>query len=174
MSRYTIRQATEKDLRSVAKLEIKSEKKEAACGEEIARRFFMFPEGFFVAEQDQHIVGYLDSCIWRGIQELQLYSFGQIGNFARFHDLEAQAYYVIFLAVDPDERHQGIGTSLVQRAVQEAVTRNRKSIELVAKNELVSPFYRKMGFNACRPMSDWLPRTKHTLMRKVITTDIYR
>lgn len=86
-------------------------------------------EGFFVAEVDGEVRGYVDviAVPWQGM------------------------VLVVSLAVDQDYRRRGIGTALMHRARQWAVEQGAGAIlsEMTTKNYPAISFYRKLGFQFC-------------------------
>ena len=160
-----IRTATKEDLSQVHAIESITEGQNAANYNTIKSRFEMFPDGFFVAENYGKIYGYAQSCMWEGINNLGFNEFSKIKGFSDYHNSSNNCMYLIFVGVEVNKRHQGIGTNLVNTVINEAKYRNLEEVELVSKDKLVQKFYQEsLGFNYKNEMPNWLPKSKHHLM----------
>ena len=106
-----IRNANFEDIETVAELEKKVEKENAAAKETLLSRFNMFPQGFCVAEENGSISGYVESCLWN---KNNFETFDEIKDFPKYHDSDGKNLYIIFLGVDELHRRKGIGSKLVR------------------------------------------------------------
>ena len=158
-----IRTALEKDLEKIIKIENEIERYPASY-ETLLSRLKMFNEGFLVAETNNEIVGYIESCLWK----TKLFeSFEEIKNFPELHNPLGDTLYVIFIAVDPKYQHQGIGSKLISSIIEIANTKKVEKVQLVAKVGLEN-FYKKFGFIEVRTLPNFLYGEKGILMEKYL------
>ncbi|MHB8567415.1 MAG: GNAT family N-acetyltransferase [Nitrososphaerales archaeon] len=113
------------------------------------------PEGFRVAELDLNIVGYC----YTSPLERQL-----LGRKFR-----ATIYS---LAVDPHQRHLGIGSSLLKDAIERLRGRSKIVVELqvAVANRDAQNLYRKFGFVESRELHDYYGSGKHAYEMKLDLT----
>lgn len=138
---FSIRQANVADASKCALIEntvfLASE---AATFDQIEARIKQFAEGFLVAENENSIVGFINTgnTHKNDISDEALKS--MIG-----HD-PAGAYVVIFsLAVLPAWQGHGIAKQLIQAMIEDAKQRRKKALLLLCKDHLVA-FYEHLGF----------------------------
>lgn len=88
----------------------------------------LYPEGFFVAEKNGVVVGYIIS--------------RKIGG----------SGHILAIAVAPEHRRMGIGKALMERVVQHFLANNVKRIwlEVRASNKGAIIFYKKIGFHVVK------------------------
>lgn len=156
-----IRTAQLEDIEVVAKLEKKIEKGNAATKEVLLSRFNMFPSGFYVAEEDGTILGYIESCLWN---KNDFETFDEIKEFPKHHNPNGRQLYIIFLGVDETKRRQGIGSELIRTLKEYAMERQLDKVQLVAGEGFLVGFYKKLGFEVIRELQHFLPYSKGTLM----------
>jgi ribosomal-protein-alanine N-acetyltransferase len=94
-----------------------------------------FPETFIVADEDNHIVGYIMCRVEVGLSKL-----GLSGLIKKGH--------VVSVAVKPEHRRRGIGSALVSKALEAMKLYNAKQcyLEVRVSNEEAVRLYRKLGF----------------------------
>lgn len=99
-----------------------------------------FPETFLVVEEKENVVGYIMCRIETG-----LLGFG-ISRRKKGH--------VISIAVLPEYQHQGVGSALIQEAMQSMLLYNAKEcfLEVRASNTPAVKLYRKIGFEVKRTL----------------------
>src|SRR3989338_10868435 len=124
-----IRKARLKDIDYIHSVEKAVEGENAATKETLLSRFKMFPEGFLVAEEDDKIVGHVESCLWN---KEDFETFDEIENFPKEYDPNGKTLYVIFLAVDEKYRKRGIGSELIKSLEKYARDKNLNKLQLVS------------------------------------------
>jgi ribosomal protein S18 acetylase RimI-like enzyme len=155
-----IKKATIPDITSIAKIELGIEGDDAATAEVLLSRLRMFPEGFLVCEDNNSILGYVESCRW----DIEEYTkFIEIKNFPKLHNSEGSILYIIYLATAKEHRNKGVASQLVQKLQEYVHDNNVTRIHLVAKNGLI-PFYSELGFTILKELPGFLPGSHHTLM----------
>jgi ribosomal protein S18 acetylase RimI-like enzyme len=65
-----------------------------------------------------------------------------------YHNGKALIMVIDNVEVDKDHRHQGIGTTLMQKAIETALNHDVDAIELLVNsdNEIAKGLYQKLGF----------------------------
>jgi ribosomal-protein-alanine N-acetyltransferase len=103
---------------------------------DLSRRF---PETFIVAEENGKIVGYIMCRI-----EVGLSNFGSGGVVKKGH--------VVSVAIMPEHRHRGIGTALVNKAIEGMRMYRAKQcyLEVRVTNEGAVGLYKKLGMQVTR------------------------
>jgi ribosomal-protein-alanine N-acetyltransferase len=94
-----------------------------------------FPETFIVAEQDNQIVGYIMCRIETGFPDFGLFGIAKRGH-------------VISIAIVPEQQRQGIGTALMEQAMQGMRLYKAKEcyLEVRVSNKPAIGLYKKLGF----------------------------
>lgn len=129
-----IRPFTITDLGKVLEIERSCFSPSEAFSESMFGHFFKAcPQGFFVAEENQKIIGYIVGC-----------RKGKEGE-------------VISLAVDPKLRRQGVGGTLLEFLLKDFREEGINTIELFVriKNPGASKFYQKFGFEIIETVKDY-------------------
>lgn len=118
---------------------------EAASKKTLKLRMETFPQGFFVAELDERVIGILNSAATNqdDISDEELKQL--IG-----HDRNGRNLVVFALAVLPEYRKQGIARQLMARFAEEARRLNKENILLLCKRHLIA-YYESMGFDHVGP-----------------------
>ena len=155
-----VRNATIEDIPVVANLERVIERENSASEPTLLARYRMFPEGFFIAEENYRIAGYAESCLW---DKKEFKTFEEIREFPKHHDKNGKTLYVIFLAVDDSCRKRGIGSRLMGTCKEYAENHGLNNVQLVAREELVG-FYNDLGFKFVEELPDFLPHSAGVLM----------
>lgn len=113
---------------------------EAATFDQIEARIIQFPEGFLVAENEDGVVGFINT----GNTHKQDISDEALKSLIG-HD-PTGAYVVIFsLAVLPAWQGHGIAKRLIQAMIEDAKQRRKEALLLLCKDHLVA-FYERLGF----------------------------
>ena len=150
---YIIRNVTKDDLEDFLELYFKAYKgfdKYYYKKKKWARWYFKWlmkrdEDGFFVCEVNGKPVGFIAcDCNW-------------ISNIEK---REVAEIHEIF--VDPDFRGRGIGTALINRAIEYAKKRGRCIMELWVgvENKGAIEFYKKLGFEEKEVVKEWLRMVK--------------
>lgn len=156
-----IRNATLEDIEKVSILEKQIEKDNAATYKTLILRFKMFPKGFYVAEENGEIIGYVESCLW---DKESFQTFKEVKDFPRQHNANGKTLYIIFLAVGEKHRMKGTGSELIKTLQKYAEFHNLNKVQLVAGDGFLVDFYKKLGFRIIKKLPDFLPYSPGTLM----------
>lgn len=163
--RKMIRNAALDDVDEIFQIEKRTEQDNAATKETLVSRLKMFPEGFFVAEEDNKVVGYVESCLWN---KEDFETFEEIHNFPQQYDHNGRILYAIFLAVDAPYRRKGIGSQLIKTLQDYARMHDLEKVQLVAGEGFLVDFYKKLRFKIKKQLPHFLPRLSGTLMEHQI------
>jgi|SRR3989344_428918 len=147
-----VRNAIDLDLENIQDIEQIVEGDDAASFEVLRSRLEMFPEGFLVAEQDQKIIGYVESCLWN---KRDFKTFDEIRDFPKDHAPDGKDLYVIFLAVHPRFRRKGVGSKLIKTLQDYAVVEEKERVILVAGGGFLPDFYKSLGFKKIRELPNF-------------------
>lgn len=136
-----IRQVVIEDLDEVTKIEkICFPEAEAASRESFERRIKTFPDSFFVAEDDEKIIGFINGCV---TNETTIYD--ELYENSLLH-VKDGVYQTIFgLDVIPDYQRQGIAAQLMNHMIKVAKESGREGIILTCKEKLIH-YYEKFGY----------------------------
>ena len=139
--RMNIRFATMNDLDTIAGVERQCfPPEEAATREDFEKRLAVFPEHFWLLEEEGRIVSMINGMV-TDIPILRDEMFADAG----MHQ-EQGAWQMIFgVETLPEYQGRGCATALLRRVVSDVQEQERKGIVLTCKEQLI-PFYRKFGF----------------------------
>ncbi|MBN2116916.1 MAG: GNAT family N-acetyltransferase [Anaerolineales bacterium] len=141
MNEIIIRNVLPKDLEECFRVETSGfPPEEAAARETIQLRIDTFPEGFFVAETDERVVGMLNS----GSTDKDDISDEELKQLIG-HDPHGKNMVVFALAVLPEFQKRGIARRLMSRFLEEARRRKKENVLLLCKRHLIA-YYEGMGF----------------------------
>jgi ribosomal-protein-alanine N-acetyltransferase len=122
--------------------------------------FYHYPKTFVVAEQDGKIVGYMMGRIETGFSELKRFSLIRKGH-------------VVSIAVVPEHRNKGIGSSLLEKALEgfKECQVSETFLEVRESNKVAIDLYQKFGFNTSRRIKGYY-RDGETafVMTRIMTT----
>lgn len=136
-----IRQATLKDLDSVAKIEeICFPRAEAATPKSLEDRLKTFPESFLVAELHGTMVGFINGSV---INEKVICD--EFYSDASLHNPQGDYQSIFGLDVLPEYRRHGMAAELVKSLIEVARKAGRKGVTLCCKEEKIH-YYEKSGF----------------------------
>jgi len=101
--------------------------------------FNTLPEGFIVAESQAQVVGYIMCRLEHGFSDLRKLRFARKGH-------------IVSVAVMPEFRAIGVGSSLVQQAIAAMVTHHTDEcyLEVRVNNYPAINLYKKLGFQVAR------------------------
>jgi len=135
---YKLRKFKAGDLDSVTRIN------EACLPENYTNLFFIdlyrrYPETFIVAEENEHIIGYIMCRIEVGLSNLGLTGIVKKGH-------------VVSIAVMPEHRRKGVGKALVTTAIEGMRQYNAKQcyLEVRVTNGAAIGLYKKLGFEITR------------------------
>jgi ribosomal protein S18 acetylase RimI-like enzyme len=141
MRNVKIRNVTAHDLDACYRVELHCfPPSEAAPRERIEKRIRVFPEGFFVAELDGSIIGFINGSS-TDKEDVTDQAFKEMAD----HDPRGKNIVVIALAVVPEFQKQGIARKLMLRFIEGAKRLEKQKIMLICKPDLVD-YYRAYGF----------------------------
>lgn len=118
---------------------------EAATRERIQLRQKQFPQGFFVAERQGEIVGFINSGATND-PDLSKEEFKELIG----HDPDGRNLVIFSLAVRPDQQHTGISRTLMTHYLEWARAQSKQAVLLLCKPDLVN-YYKKIGFSDLGP-----------------------
>ena len=136
-----IRNAIKEDIRTLANIEAACfPAAEAASYESFVERFEVFPECFFVAEQNGEIIGFIDGMVTDSkILDDEMFDNTSLHN-------PHEAYQSVFgINTLPEYRAKGVGTALMNALIEAAKSKGCKGVILTCKKELI-PFYEPFGY----------------------------
>ena len=148
-----ISKACPEDLPGIHALETAIEGSGAASRSALENRLQMFRNGFLVAKCDHQVAGYLQSTIW---QDMVFARFSEICEFEQWHRDNGDELYLIYLAVHPAFRSNGLAGHFLTVLSQLGRVYGLNQITLVAKNHLI-PFYERNGYQPVKELPDFLP-----------------
>ncbi len=142
-----IRQAEPGDIEMIIKIETTCFPVAEAADEAAFRsRYAVFPENFFVAEENGMVVGFINGCT-TDKPELPDILYEDAG----LHNANG-AYQTVFgLDVLPEYRRRGVAEALLNHLIQVSKERKKKGMVLTCKEHLIH-YYEKFGF-VCRGKS---------------------
>lgn len=136
-----IRNASLKDLDVIYELEKACfDEDEAASYESLKNRLEVFPNHFWLLEDDGKLIAMVNGMVTNNDQlEDEMYT-----N-ASLHDEDGQWQMMFGVETLPQFRNQGNASLLMKEAVKDCLEDSRKGIILTCKEEHV-PFYEHLGF----------------------------
>lgn len=141
MDSVTIRQVIEQDLEACYTIESRCFfPSESASKEKIGKRVRIFPQGFFVAEFEDTVVGHVNSGATNK-EDITDEAFKDMVG----HRNDGKNLVIFSLAVLPEYRKQGIAQKLMLRFIEEAKELKKHKILLICKTDLIT-YYQKYGF----------------------------
>jgi ribosomal protein S18 acetylase RimI-like enzyme len=141
MNNVKIRNVTEHDLDACYRVELRCfPPSQAAPRERIEKRIRVFPEGFFVAELDGTIIGFINGSS-TDKEDVTDQAFKEMADY----DPCGKNIVIIALAVAPEFRKKGIARKLVLRFIEKSKRLEKQKIMLICKPDLVD-YYRAYGF----------------------------
>lgn len=137
----TIRHARPADHSAVSALEaLCFPAPEAASPAALEWRIAIFPDSFYIAEEEGRIIGFVNGCI-----SDQTAICDEMFSDKDFHD-PAGRYQAIFgVNVHPDHRRKGVAEQLLRRMIEDTRSRKKDGLILTCKEHLVH-YYAKLGF----------------------------
>lgn len=113
---------------------------EAATKEKILKRITLYPEGFLVIENDQEIMGFVNSGAAHQVT-LSDESFKELVG----HDSTGKHIVIMSVVVHPDYQSKGISKMLMNAFVDAMRGLGKETIYLICQKELIS-MYAQYGF----------------------------
>lgn len=136
-----IRKADIYDLEAVTAVEAKSfPPAEAAKKEDFEKRLKIYPEHFWVLEENGIIVSMID-----GLTTDEQRLTDELMEDPTLHNKNGRWLMIFGVATDPVYRGKGFAGALMEQVIKENKSEGRRGIVLTCKKELI-PFYEKFGF----------------------------
>jgi ribosomal protein S18 acetylase RimI-like enzyme len=158
-----IRTPSKKDVKTLLDFESKIDKDLAADRMSIEALIQMFPEGFFIAEGDEHvkgveseqtIIGFVSAVLW---DNSFIPDFGKLhGTYSHTHTSSGKTMFIHTLLVSPENRRKGIGTALVGEELNLAALLQLDRVCLISPKKGVKMFER-LGFSIIQHLPEFLP-----------------
>ena len=138
---YTIRQAVKEDLIYISQIEKECfPPLEAAQYEDFIERFTYFGDCFFVAENENQIIGFINGCV-TDAPDLP----DELYHDASLHKPNGDYQTVFGIDVLPLFQHRGIASALMRHFIANAKNNNRNGVILTCKDRLIG-FYESLGY----------------------------
>ena len=113
---------------------------EAATEQDFARRLAVYPQHFWLLEQDGSIVSFVNGMV---TDEADLRD--EMYADASLHDPNGMWQMIFGVNTLPEYRRQGLAEQVLRRVIADAKAQGRKGCVLTCKEQLVH-YYAKLGF----------------------------
>ncbi|OGJ50834.1 hypothetical protein A2335_00035 [Candidatus Peregrinibacteria bacterium RIFOXYB2_FULL_32_7] len=139
---YTIRQAKLDDIENICIVERSAfPSHRQASAETLANRINLFPEGCYVIECDERIVGFSTALIINNLKSLEAF----IESDSQLHNSKGNTYYLRSVGIKQNYQKIGLGKALIAQQLKNAHNLNKKYFRFTASED-VEFFYTKLGF----------------------------
>ncbi len=145
MADITLRQVEEKDLERCFEIETVSYGDEAASKEKIEKRIRTYPEGFVVLENQNGVIGFINSGATHKV-ELSDEAFKELVG----HDASGKHIVVMSVVVHPDYQGKGHAGVLMKSFIHSMMVLGKSDIYLICQEALIG-MYTKYGFKDLGP-----------------------
>jgi ribosomal protein S18 acetylase RimI-like enzyme len=136
-----IRNAAANDLDALTAIEGASfPKEEAAKREDFEQRLAIYPNHFWVLEDEEKVVSLINGMTTNDPQRHD-----ELLENPDLHDENGQWLIIFGVATDPLYRKAGNASTLMNRVIELTKAEGRKGIVLICKDRLI-PFYERFGF----------------------------
>lgn len=136
-----VRHAFPEDLENISELEkICFPSGEAASEKDLYNRIQVFPENFWLMEQDGRIISMINGMV-TDIPDL----LDEMYENAGMHNINGAWQMLFSVVTHPDFRKMGYAGRLMEYVINDTLQAERKGIVLTCKEKLIS-FYEKSGF----------------------------
>ena len=137
----SIRTATMNDLAALTAIEAACfPPAEAATEQDFAKRLAVYPDHFWLLEQDGEIVSFVNGMV---TEEADLRD--EMYSDASLHDPDGAWQMIFGVNTLPQYRRQGLAEQVLRRVIADAKAQGRKGCVLTCKEQLVH-YYAKLGF----------------------------
>ena len=137
----SIRTATMNDLAALTAIEAACfPPAEAATEQDFAKRLAVYPNHFWLLEQDGEIVSFVNGMV---TEEADLRD--EMYSDASLHDPDGAWQMIFGVNTLPQYRRQGLAEQVLRRVIADAKAQGRKGCVLTCKEHLVH-YYAKLGF----------------------------
>lgn len=136
-----IRLATIKDLDAITKVEAECfPKEEAATRESFEKRLTVYPNHFWLLEDEGKLVGFVNGMVTDSDTLTD-----EMYENANLHNENGQWQMIFGVDTIPEYRRQGCAEKILSRVIEDAKEQGRKGLVLTCKDKLVH-YYAKFGF----------------------------
>jgi len=136
-----IRLVNEKDLDRCFEIEsVSYSGDEAATREKILKRIRTFPEGFIVLENDEEIIGFINSGATDKV-ELDNEEFKELVG----HDPDGEHIVILSVVIHPAYQGRGLASKLMINFIERMKNLDKSDIYLICQKELID-MYSRYGF----------------------------
>ncbi|AKL95734.1 GCN5-like N-acetyltransferase [Clostridium aceticum] len=135
---YTIRVATNKDLKDIMKIEFSCFKLEICEKEEVfLERIEIFNDGFYVVEKNDTVVGYISTEIWEYEEKIDSKWFDLGHSISQLHNPNGTELYISSMGLLPNYRGKGLGKEIFLKSTDLIVNKynNIKSQILIVSEK---------------------------------------
>lgn len=139
---FTIRNVKMEDLAELVAIEhLCFTKKEAATKEAFEKRIQLIPDSFFVAEENDSIIGLVNG----PVIETEFIT-DDLFTGIKINPISGGHQSILGLAVSPHYQKRGVASALLTHLEEAAKLKKRESVTLTCKEDLI-PFYEKNGYS---------------------------
>ncbi|MDO4554422.1 MAG: GNAT family N-acetyltransferase [Lachnospiraceae bacterium] len=136
-----IRHAVENDIDELTRIEVVSYPlEEGASRESISKRVAVFPECFWILEEEGHIKAFINGM---ATDEADLTD--EMYDCASMHKRDGKWQMIFSVVTAPDCRGKGYASKLMWEVIADSKKKNRAGIVLTCKEKLLG-FYEQFGF----------------------------
>ena len=141
MKDLIIRNVIPKDLAQVAHIEATCfPASEAASKTAIKERLEAYPQGFFVAEKDGKLIGFINGASTNAVTIED-----EFFETMSLHDVHGKNYVIYSIAVLPSEQNQGYAKALMNTLIDFARIEKKSTVVLTCKDVLIE-YYSRFGY----------------------------
>lgn len=141
MSNLKIRIVTEQDLDRCYEIEsVSYSGEEAATREKILKRIKTYPEGFTVLENEEELIGFINSGATRKV-ELSDEDFKELVG----HDSDGEHIVILSVVVHPAYQGRGMASRLMSNFIDRMKALDKSDIYLICQPDLIE-MYARFGF----------------------------
>ncbi|QJA08394.1 GNAT family N-acetyltransferase [Romboutsia sp. CE17] len=136
-----IRTATILDLQAITEVEARCfPKAEAASENDFKKRLSVYPNHFWLLEDDKKLVGFVNGMVTNEpILRDEMY------EDANLHNENGQWQMIFGVNTIPEYRRQGCAERILKKVISDAKEQGRKGLVLTCKEKLIR-YYEKFGF----------------------------
>lgn len=136
-----IRNATIKDLKAITEVESRCfPKEESAKEDDFRKRLSVYPNHFWVLEDDKKIIGFVNGMV---TNEPMLND--EMYENANLHNENGQWQMIFGVNTIPEYRRQGCAEKIINKVISDVKEQGRKGLVLTCKEKLLH-YYEKFGF----------------------------
>ena len=129
------------DLQAITEVEARCfPKAEAASENDFKKRLSVYPNHFWLLEDDKKLVGFVNGMVTNEpILRDEMY------EDANLHNENGQWQMIFGVNTIPEYRRQGCAERILKKVISDAKEQGRKGLVLTCKEKLI-PYYEKFGF----------------------------